>query len=188
MNEFLEKLSGALGSMSAAQKKEILADYSEHFEAGLADGKSEAEIARALGDPKQIGHMYQADYAVERAKSSTGIRNVLRMLGAVARYQLLGGLIMACLYLIAVSVTVSLFSAAVGILAVAAAVLAYCIVVLIRGYQMYALMAGFLTLFFFSFGLLGCHGTSGLWKRTVSKLPLLAGRLMRKNARKEGAV
>jgi hypothetical protein len=41
MNEFLDKLSGALGSMSAAQKKEILADYREHFEAGLADGKSE---------------------------------------------------------------------------------------------------------------------------------------------------
>jgi uncharacterized membrane protein len=54
MNEFLDKLSGALGSMSAAQKKEILADYREHFEAGLADGKSEAEIARALGDRPHV--------------------------------------------------------------------------------------------------------------------------------------
>lgn len=187
MNEFLDKLSGALGSMSAAQKKEILADYREHFEAGMADGKSEAEIARALGDPKQISRMYQADYAVERAKSSMGFQNVLRMLGAVARYQLLGGMIMVCLYLIGVPLLLSLFVAAVGILVVAAAVLASCIVVLIRGYQMYALLAGFLTLFFFSFGLLGFRGTAGLWKRTISRLPMLAGRLMRKNARKEGA-
>ncbi|MEL7604337.1 MAG: DUF1700 domain-containing protein [Bacillota bacterium] len=188
MNEFLDKLSGALGSMSAAQKKEILADYREHFEAGLADGKSEEEIARALGDPKQIGRMYQADYAVERAKSSTGFQNVLRMLGAVARYQLLGGLTMVCLYLIGVSVLVSLFAAAAGILAVAAAILACCIVVLIRGYQMYALLAGFLTLFFFSFGLLGCRGSAGLWKRTISRFPVLAERLMHKSVRKEGAV
>ena len=188
MNEFLDKLSGALGSMSAAQKKEILADYREHFEVGLTDGKSEADISRALGDPKQIGRMYQADYAVERAKSSMGFQNVLRMLGAVVRYQLLGGLIMVCLYLIGVPLLLSLFVAAVGVLAVAAAVLASCIIVFIRGYQMYALMDGFLMLFLFSLGLLGCRGAAGLWKRTVSRLPLLAGRLMRKNTRKEGTV
>ncbi len=71
---------------------------------------------------------------------------------------------MVCLYLIAVSVIVSLLAAAVGILVIAAAVLTYCIVVLIRGYQMYALLAGFLTLFFFSFGLLGCRGAQASGK------------------------
>ncbi len=185
MNEFLEKLSAELGAMSADQKNDILADYREHFEAGKADGKSEAEIARSLGDPKQIGRMYHADYAVERAKSSMGITNVLRMLGAVVRYQMLGGLVMVCLYIVAVSVLLTFFATAISILAVASAVLASGIVVLIRGYQIYALLAGFLTLFFFSMGILGFRGSAGLWKSTVSRLPLLAARLMHKSTQKE---
>lgn len=185
MNEFLEKLSAELGAMSAEQKNDILADYREHFEAGKAAGKSEAEIARTLGDPKQIGRMYHADYAVERAKSSTGIKNVLRMLGAVVRYQMFGGLVMVCLYIIAVTVVFSFFATAVSILAAATAVLASGIVVLIRGYQIYALLAGFLALFFFSMGILGFRGSAGLWKRTVARLPLLAGRLMHKAIQKE---
>ena len=185
MNEFLEKLSVELGAMSVEQKNDILADYREHFEAGKAAGKSEAEIVRSLGDPKQIGRMYHADYAVERAKSSMGITNVLRMLGAVVRYQMLGGLVMVCLYIVAVSVLLTFFATAVSILAAASAVLASGIVVLIRGYQIYALLAGFLTLFLFSMGILGFRGSAGLWKRTVSRLPLLAARLMHKATQRE---
>lgn len=185
MNEFLEKLSHALGRMSAAQKQEILADYREHFEAGIAAGKTEAEIAAALGDPKQLGRMFKADRAVENAQHSAGVLSVLNMLGAIARYQLLGGLIMFCLYAAAVCTLLALFATAVSVIAAGAACFAYGIMVLARGYAWYAVLAGFLTLLFASGGALGFRGCVSLWRVSVGRLPVLAKRLMRINSKKE---
>ena len=95
MNDYLEKLGRALGRMSAGEREEILADFREHFLAAHAAGKTDAQIAAGLGDPQQVGRMYRAEHAVEGAQRAGGLKSVLRMLGAVARYKLLGGLLIA---------------------------------------------------------------------------------------------
>lgn len=50
--EYIRQLEFSLsGKMSRKEISEILRDYSEYFEAGKAEGKSEEEIVRALGIP-----------------------------------------------------------------------------------------------------------------------------------------
>ncbi|KOO44286.1 HAAS signaling domain-containing protein [Priestia koreensis] len=53
-NEFLQKLRDLLRDLPEVERQEILYDYEEHFEVGMEEGKSEAEIIRDLGDPYVI--------------------------------------------------------------------------------------------------------------------------------------
>lgn len=178
MNKYLEKLEHALGRMSAAEKAEILSDFREHFLAGRAAGKADAEIAAGLGDPVQVGRMYRAESAVEGLQTSNGPRNVLRMLGATLRYKLLGGLAIACLYTAALIVALTLFILALTILAVGAVSLVYGVMVLTKGYTLYTLLGAFLTLSFVSLGLLGFRGGAAFWRATLGQMPHAARRLM----------
>lgn len=50
-NEYMNTLSEALAPLSPAERRDILNDYREHFALGAEGGKTEAEIAAALGDP-----------------------------------------------------------------------------------------------------------------------------------------
>ena len=65
---FLEQLKGSLKGISSGEVNDILADYEEHFAAGATGGKSEEEIAGALGNPKTIGRSYRVDAALKRDK------------------------------------------------------------------------------------------------------------------------
>ncbi|HPP76981.1 DUF1700 domain-containing protein [Methanospirillum sp.] len=68
-DEYLKKLASALSGIPDAQKKDILADYAEHFEMGVLDGRSEEEISEALGDPRTIGREYTAAALVKNAEA-----------------------------------------------------------------------------------------------------------------------
>lgn len=56
--EFLSILSGQLTGFTEAEKREILCDYEEHFASGAAEGKTEEDICRRLGDPADIAREY----------------------------------------------------------------------------------------------------------------------------------
>jgi uncharacterized membrane protein len=60
---FLQSLRSGLNRMGIADVEEIIRDYENHFDAETAHGKSEPEIARELGDLKQI----LADFAPEKS-------------------------------------------------------------------------------------------------------------------------
>ncbi|MCL2704334.1 MAG: DUF4097 family beta strand repeat-containing protein [Defluviitaleaceae bacterium] len=53
-HDFFEKLNYELGNMDGNTKTEILNDFREHFEVAERAGKSEEEICRILGDPREI--------------------------------------------------------------------------------------------------------------------------------------
>lgn len=53
-NEFIKRLKAGLKGMPADDVAEIVSDYEAHFEAGLAEGRSEAEVAQALGNPSRL--------------------------------------------------------------------------------------------------------------------------------------
>lgn len=57
-SEFFEQLISALSSLTPEERADILNDYSEHFAAGAAAGKTEEEICRRLGDPKELAAQY----------------------------------------------------------------------------------------------------------------------------------
>ena len=74
--QFLETLAKALNSLPETELNEILDDYRMHFREGLREGRTEADIAAALGDPAAIGRMFRADFMVAKAGDSATFRNV----------------------------------------------------------------------------------------------------------------
>lgn len=82
-DQFLKSLESALRPLSQVERQDILQDYKEHFLIGLEEGKTEHEIAEALGSPNQIAKELLASYHVEKvdAKATTG--NIFRAIWAV---------------------------------------------------------------------------------------------------------
>lgn len=56
--EFLQQLQNHLLPLAAADRDEILADFEEHFQAGLESGKSEEQICEELGNPYSCALQY----------------------------------------------------------------------------------------------------------------------------------
>lgn len=75
--QYLRELVTSMEGMGEQEKKEIAADYEEHFRIGVSSGKSEEEIARALGNPRSIGKSYRIDAMLE-GPESPGAASVLR--------------------------------------------------------------------------------------------------------------
>lgn len=72
-DQFLSQLRKSLGNMPEADKEDIVYDYEEHFRIGLADGKSEAQIAESLGNPRVIGNSYRIDAMLNVSKEGGGV-------------------------------------------------------------------------------------------------------------------
>ena len=187
MNEFLTRLEKSLKHMSADEKQNILADYREHFEIGKASGKSEEQIAKALGEPEQLAKMFSAMGAAGRAHESHGVRTSLRMLGAFLSFKVGGGVLAAMLYFASLSAMISLYAGAASVVLAGAGSLAVMAVEIIKGYPMWAITAFFVALMLGSGGMLLCKGLNWLWRKLFSALPLLVKRMMQ-NAGKKAMV
>ena len=64
--QFLNTLRRRLAGMSPAEMGEIIDDYTNHFADGLAAGRTEEEIAAALGDPMRLARELRAEVSVRR--------------------------------------------------------------------------------------------------------------------------
>lgn len=64
--EFMGRLRRGLVGMPAAAADDIAADYETHFEDGAAAGRSEAEVAAALGDPDRLARELRAEAGARR--------------------------------------------------------------------------------------------------------------------------
>ena len=64
--EFMARLRRGLVGMPAAAAAEIVADYESHFDDGVQDGRTEAEVAAALGDPDRLARELRAESTAQR--------------------------------------------------------------------------------------------------------------------------
>ena len=63
---FIARLRQGLAGLPEAARAEIIADYESHFTDGLAAGRSEADIAAALGDPDRLARELRAEAGLKR--------------------------------------------------------------------------------------------------------------------------
>jgi uncharacterized membrane protein len=68
--DFLDTLRRRLAGMPPAEIDEIIADYAAHFADGVAAGRSEEAIARALGDPLRLARELRAEAGFRRWEQS----------------------------------------------------------------------------------------------------------------------
>ncbi|MGH6955749.1 MAG: DUF1700 domain-containing protein [Caulobacteraceae bacterium] len=64
--EFVQRLRLGLAGLPETARSEIVADYEAHFDEGAAAGRSEAEIAAALGDPDRLARELKAEAGLRR--------------------------------------------------------------------------------------------------------------------------
>jgi uncharacterized membrane protein len=64
--EFLDTLRRRLAGLPQAEIDELVGDYATHFADGVAAGRSEAEIAEALGDPMRLARELRAEAGFRR--------------------------------------------------------------------------------------------------------------------------
>ncbi|WP_445487591.1 HAAS signaling domain-containing protein [Niallia sp. 03133] len=81
--QFLKQLHSALNRLSHEERQDIIQDYEEHFLIGLEEGKTEKEIADALGSPNQIAKELLASYHLEKVESTVTTGNIFRAIWAV---------------------------------------------------------------------------------------------------------
>src|SRR5260221_320269 len=65
-HEFLDTLRRRLAGLPQVEIDDVIADYATHFADGMAAGRSEAEIAEALGDPLRLARELRAEAGFRR--------------------------------------------------------------------------------------------------------------------------
>ena len=77
---FINALREGLRGLPAAAIDEVISDYEAHFAEGEAAGRSESEVAAALGDPRRLARELRAEAGLKRWESE---RNPSAALGAI---------------------------------------------------------------------------------------------------------
>jgi uncharacterized membrane protein len=90
--EFLRTLHDELDGRLADQDiEEILADYMAYFDEAQAEGRSEQDVATALGDPRRLARELHAETRLRQWESNHSLRNsatALLALGGLAAVDL----------------------------------------------------------------------------------------------------
>ncbi|MEB2630315.1 DUF1700 domain-containing protein [Peribacillus frigoritolerans] len=81
--QFIKQLNASLTRLSLEEREDILQDYEEYFEIGMEEGKSEQEISKSLGNPRQISKELMATYHLGQVEQTTSASNVMRAVWAV---------------------------------------------------------------------------------------------------------
>jgi uncharacterized membrane protein len=79
-NDYTKALLMHLKGIDDDYKAEILENINEHFDVGLSKGKSEDEIAKALGDPKMQARLFILEQSLEEIKIKRNTKNYFHVI------------------------------------------------------------------------------------------------------------
>lgn len=107
---FLNRLREGLRDMPAGAADDIIADYEAHFAEGEAAGRTEAEVAAALGDPGRLARELKAEAGLKQWEAQ---RNPSAAANAVFAVLGLGAIDVLILLPILLSIAGTLFAFAI---------------------------------------------------------------------------
>ena len=79
-DEFFIQLKKELRATKESDRKDIIEDYQEHFEEAKKKGKSEEEICKELGNPRDIAKELHAYAVIEKAEGNLSISNIFKVI------------------------------------------------------------------------------------------------------------
>jgi uncharacterized membrane protein len=112
---FLARLREGLRGLPAQAQADIVADYETHFAEGEAAGRSEADVAAALGDPGRLARELRAEASLKRWEEQ---RDPSGAAGAVFAVLGLGAIDILILLPILMGVGGAIFGIALGVIGV----------------------------------------------------------------------
>ena len=126
--EFLDTLRRRLSGLPRAEIDELIADYASHFADGMAAGRSEADIAAALGDPMRLARELRAEAGFRRWETARTPANffavlfgflaliavdfvfLLPLLGGLALFTFIAGIVLLALCIAGLALMMKVFS------------------------------------------------------------------------------
>jgi uncharacterized membrane protein len=105
---FLRILRDGLAGLPAQETDDILADYTAYFDEANASGRSEVDVAAALGDPRRLARELRAETGLRSWENHHSFRNlstVLLALGGLAAVDIL--LLLPLLFAVTLIILVS---------------------------------------------------------------------------------
>ncbi|MFI5001480.1 MAG: DUF1700 domain-containing protein [Reyranellales bacterium] len=126
--EFLDTLRRRLSGLPQAEIDELIADYATHFADGMAAGRSEADIAAALGEPMRLARELRAEAGFRRWETARTPANffavlfgflaliavdfvfLLPLLGGLALFSLIAVIILLALCIAGLALMLKVFS------------------------------------------------------------------------------
>ena len=112
---FIDRLRLGLSGLPPKAIAEAVADYETHFTAGLAAGRTEEEVAEALGDPARLARELRAETGLKRWEEE---RNPTSAAGAIFAVLGLGAIDILILLPILMTVAGTLFGLIVAAIAI----------------------------------------------------------------------
>ena len=112
---FLQRLRDGLRGLPPQAIEDIVADYETHFVEGEAAGRSEAEVAQALGDPDRLARELRAEAGLRLWEEQ---KNPSAAMGAVFAVIGLGALDLLIVLPVLIGVVGALFGIAMAVVAV----------------------------------------------------------------------
>ncbi|WNC16684.1 HAAS signaling domain-containing protein [Brevibacillus brevis] len=114
--EFMDELGSLLDELPDKERLDILADYTEHFLMGVKEGKSEHEIAEALGSPKALARELLAGYRIHEAESNASVGNMTRAIIATVSLGFFNLVFVLGPFMALIGVLIACFGVAVALL------------------------------------------------------------------------
>ncbi len=151
--DFLARLKRGLVGLPTSTAADILNDYEAHFDDGKAAGRSEAEVASALGDPDRLARELKAEAGVKRW---TQEQTPSAAAGAVFAVLGLGAIDIIILLPILMGVIGTLFGCFVAVVALFGSGIAVMVAGPFAGFP-----GGGVAAFFIGLGLMACAVTVG---------------------------
>jgi len=115
--DFMDRLSSCLGGISVEDREDVISDFEEHFNEGLAEGRTEEGIADSLGDPKSLANQLKASILVREAGKTTSAVNITRAVFATLGLGFFNLIFILGPFIAIAAVLISLFATAIGITA-----------------------------------------------------------------------
>ncbi len=122
-NEYLAILYEHLKNMSETEKQDIVSEYENHFIEGLNDGKTEQQIVKMLGHPKDMAKAINTESAVGEAEKHKGLSNTGQAIITVLGLSIINFILITGPLLIYIGLLISL--AFVGLIGLAAPFLVF---------------------------------------------------------------
>jgi len=126
--EFLDTLRRRLAGLPQPEIDDLIADYATHFADGMAAGRSEADIAQALGDPMRLARELRAEAGFRRWETARTPANffavlfgflalvtvdfvfLLPLLAGLALFTLIAGIVLLALCVAGLALMMKLFN------------------------------------------------------------------------------
>lgn len=115
-DEFISILRQELRVLPDEELQDIIYDYEEHFNIGIHKGKSEREIAKELGNPKNIAKSYRASISITEAEENPTATNLFKAILAAMALGFFNLLVVLAPFITLVALLFAAYAVSVGFL------------------------------------------------------------------------